>query len=63
VRADGTVESRPIVVNRTVGADAVVERGLSPGEEVVTDGQIRIAPGVRVQDKSGQPRSAPEARP
>ena len=53
VRGDRTVESRPIVVSRTIGAEAVVERGLAPGEVVVTDGQVRLAPGVRVEEKSG----------
>jgi len=53
VREDRTVESRSIVVNRTIGAEAVVERGLAPGEVVVTDGQIRLAPGVRVEEKNG----------
>jgi membrane fusion protein, multidrug efflux system len=61
VRGDRTVESRPIVVNRTIGAEAVVERGLAPGEVVVTDGQIRLAPGVRVEEKGGPAPAAPVA--
>jgi multidrug efflux system membrane fusion protein len=39
------------VVSRTVGADAVVAKGLQPGETVVTDGQLRLAPGVHVKAK------------
>jgi multidrug efflux system membrane fusion protein len=60
VKQDSTVEPRPIEVDRTVGAEAVVARGLAPGERVVTDGQIRLAPGVRVLDQSGPgPQPAP----
>jgi multidrug efflux system membrane fusion protein len=59
VRADQTVESRAVQVSRTVGGDAVVASGLSPGETVVTDGQLRLAPGVRVKAREG--RSGAEA--
>lgn len=58
VKQDRTVEPRPIVVNRTVGPEAVIDRGLLPGERVVTDGQIRLAPGVRVQELAGPRPSA-----
>lgn len=53
VQADGTVASRPVVVGPATGEDVVVEEGLAPGEEVVTDGQLRLAPGVRVEVKDG----------
>jgi multidrug efflux system membrane fusion protein len=48
VLGDQTVESRPVQVARTVEGDAVVTSGLAPGETVVTDGQLRLAPGVKV---------------
>src|SRR5262249_38209878 len=48
VKPDGTVESRPVTVSRVVEGDAVVREGLQPGEQVVTDGQVRLAPGVAV---------------
>jgi multidrug efflux system membrane fusion protein len=51
VGTDGTVESRPVVVGRTVQHETVIERGVSPGERVVTDGQLRLAPGVKVDVK------------
>jgi membrane fusion protein, multidrug efflux system len=51
IKPDDTVESRAVVVARQVGEEAVIEKGLSPGERVVTDGQIRLAPGVRVRVK------------
>ena len=31
-----------------VGGEAVIARGLEPGETVVTDGQLRLAPGTTV---------------
>lgn len=43
-----TVENRAIVVGRTVGEESVIEKGVSPGEQVVTDGQLRLSPGASV---------------
>src|SRR5947208_2064155 len=51
VQPDGTVASRPVSVGQTVGQEVVVEQGLAAGEQVVTEGQLRLAPGVRVQVK------------
>jgi len=52
VKADQTVESRPVKVARTVGSDAVIQQGVSLGETVVTDGQLRLIPGVKIQVKN-----------
>jgi multidrug efflux system membrane fusion protein len=52
VGADQTVKSRPVVIGRTVGNETVIEKGVSPGERVVTDGQLRLATGVKVEVKS-----------
>jgi multidrug efflux system membrane fusion protein len=41
-------ELRHLVTARTVASEIVVERGLSPGERVVTDGQVRLRDGVDV---------------
>jgi len=51
IKADETVESRPVAVERTQGTLTVVAKGLAPGEQVVTDGQLRLAPGARVEIK------------
>ena len=48
VKPDMTVELRTIKVARTEGDDTVVASGLSPGEQVVTVGQLRLAPGSKV---------------
>ena len=52
IKPDSTVESRPVTVDRTQGALSVVGKGLAPGERVVTDGQLRLTPGARVEIKA-----------
>jgi multidrug efflux system membrane fusion protein len=51
VKADSTVEPRTVTVGRKQGGDVVIAKGLSADERVVTDGQLRLAPGVRVEVK------------
>lgn len=65
VKPDGTAESRPVSVARQLGEETVLARGVTPGENVVTDGQLRLAPGVRVEARSQAPPSAspPTASP
>jgi multidrug efflux system membrane fusion protein len=58
VRSDMTVESRPVALGRTLDGDAIVDKGLQPGETVVTDGHLRLVPGARVQVKSAGPAAA-----
>jgi len=60
VKPDLTVEARPVVVGQEVGGQVVVEKGLKEGENVVTDGQIRLVPGARVELKA--PVTAPAPR-
>jgi membrane fusion protein, multidrug efflux system len=52
VRANNTVEQRTVVPVRTIGDDTVVEKGLRPGETIVTDGQINLIPGATVEPKN-----------
>jgi len=52
LKPDQTVELRPVTVKRTINNHTVLE-GIKPGETVVTDGQLRLAPGVKVQIKNG----------
>ena len=54
VKPDFTVESRPVTVARTFGDLAVVAQGVNPGEKVVTDGQLNLVPGTRVELKGDQ---------
>jgi membrane fusion protein, multidrug efflux system len=48
VKQDKTVESRPVVTGSRVEQDMVVSEGLAVGETVVTEGQLRLAPGSKV---------------
>jgi multidrug efflux system membrane fusion protein len=54
VKDDKTVEMRPITVARTVDSWAVIEKGVQPGETVVTDGQLRLVPGAKVEIKNAK---------
>jgi membrane fusion protein, multidrug efflux system len=52
VQADGTVAPRPVASSRSVEGLAVSDKGLEPGETVVTDGQVRLVPGSKVLIKN-----------
>jgi multidrug efflux system membrane fusion protein len=58
VDANRTVEMRPVRTADTLDGLSVVESGLKPGEEVVTDGQLRLVPGAAVKVLPGEPASA-----
>jgi membrane fusion protein, multidrug efflux system len=51
VKADQTVELRVVKVLRTTGDDSLIAEGVRAGEIVVTDGQLRLVPGARVEAK------------
>jgi multidrug efflux system membrane fusion protein len=52
VKADRSVELRPVEVIRTSGEFTVLGKGVQQGETVVTDGQLRLVPGAKVEAKS-----------
>jgi multidrug efflux system membrane fusion protein len=52
VKPDQTVDLRTVVVERTSGDESVIKSGVTPGETVVTDGQLRLVPGSRVSIKN-----------
>ena len=54
VRPDSTVESRPVVPGETLEHETVIEKGVSAGEKVVTDGHLRLVPGAKVAPKGGR---------
>ncbi len=58
VKSDLTVESRPVKVSRTHGSLAIVSNGLQAGERVVTDGQLRLAPGAKVEIKQAEGKAS-----
>jgi multidrug efflux system membrane fusion protein len=49
VGGEAKVSTRTIEVGRQVGDFIIVLRGLEPGETIVTDGQLRLTPGARVE--------------
>ncbi len=51
VEADGTAKQRPVTVARTIDSVAVIAAGVEPGMTVVTDGQLRLTQGARVEVK------------
>jgi len=53
IKPDHTVEVRPVETGRTIDSDVIITKGLKPGEQVVTTGQLRLVPGAKVQIKKG----------
>jgi multidrug efflux system membrane fusion protein len=60
VKPDLTVESRPVTVSRTYDDFVVVTHGVTPGEKVVTDGQLQLVPGAHVEVKGEQAQGGAE---
>jgi membrane fusion protein, multidrug efflux system len=52
VKSDQTVESHPVKVARQLGGESVIASGIAAGDTVVTDGQLRLIPGIKVQVKA-----------
>jgi multidrug efflux system membrane fusion protein len=52
VKPDLTAEERPVDAGITYHGETVIKSGVKVGETVVTDGQSRLAPGVKVSAKS-----------
>jgi multidrug efflux system membrane fusion protein len=49
INADSTVAVRPVKVAQVSGGQALIDSGLSAGEQVVVDGQYKLQPGVHVK--------------
>lgn len=48
VKPDMTVASRNVTPGPQINHETVIEEGLAPGEQMVTDGQLRLVPGAKV---------------
>lgn len=51
VKEDGGVEMRSVAVFRVIDQESIIERGVTAGERVVTDGQLRLTPKSKVDIK------------
>jgi multidrug efflux system membrane fusion protein len=67
VQPDGTAQMRPVRVSssNTGSGVALIESGVAAGERVVTDGQLKLRPGVRVRmvEPGGTPARPAAAAP
>lgn len=61
VEPNGTVQQRSIVSDRSVQNEAVVTKGLEPGETVVVDGQVNLTNGARIEAKNAEAEVDPVA--
>ncbi|HYG99399.1 MAG TPA: efflux RND transporter periplasmic adaptor subunit [Terriglobales bacterium] len=55
IREDNTAEVRPVTVSRTVGNESVITGGIQTGDRVVTDGQLRLVAGAKVEIRNNTP--------
>jgi len=53
VKPDFTADLRLVSAGETVEGETVIEKGVASGETVVTDGQLLLAPGAKVEIKKG----------
>ncbi len=62
VKADNTVEIRPVKPAEVVGAKWVIDEGLKPGERVIVEGIQKARPGAKVDPKPYAEAPAAAAR-
>ena len=62
MRSDSTVESRSVTVGLRLDGKTVIEKGVSPGDKVVTDGHLRLVSGTRVQVKNAAATASGQAQ-
>ena len=61
VKPDMTAEVRNVKTGTSINNLTVIEEGIKPGEQVVTDGQLKLVPGATVQSKAAQPKSGQQS--
>jgi membrane fusion protein, multidrug efflux system len=59
VKADDTVEMRPVRVSRSLDGKSIIASGLEAGEHVVTDGQLRLSNGTRIEIRPAASQTKP----
>ena len=60
---DGVAKVRPVTVDRSIDGETIIASGLKAGESIVTDGQLLLTDGARVEQKGGSPAPAAGAQP
>ncbi len=61
VRTDSTAESRPVKIGGVYQNLTLIADGLSAGERVIVNGQLRVAPNARVMVQSTMPGTQADA--
>jgi multidrug efflux system membrane fusion protein len=51
IKDDMSADLRNVTVGRTFQNVTIIDKGVSPGEQIVTDGQLRLTPGSKVEIK------------
>jgi multidrug efflux system membrane fusion protein len=62
VKPDNRVEVRPVTVARTVQGEAIIEKGIRPGEQIVREGQFLLGPGSRIEIKEANAAETKEPK-
>jgi len=57
VKPDRTVELRQLVVTVAGQGELLVEKGVAAGETIVTDGQMRLVPGSKIEAKTPEKKA------
>ncbi len=52
IKPDSTAELRPVTTGPTIEGETVILNGVAAGEKVVTDGQMRLVQGTKVEVKA-----------
>jgi multidrug efflux system membrane fusion protein len=60
ITPDNTVQLKPVKSGKSYGGETIIESGIMAGEQVVTDGHLRLTPGATVEITSGL---TPETKP
>jgi multidrug efflux system membrane fusion protein len=60
VRSDSTAESRPVKTAGTYQNLTLIADGLKPGERVIVNGQLRVAPNAKVMVQGDLPLPGPQ---
>ena len=53
VGPDATAAVAPLTVTQSAGGTAIVASGITPGQHVVVDGQLKLRPGTKVAEAAG----------